>query len=205
MARTSASKTGSASAKKASAKKATTAKSSKSTKSTKKAAPSKSATKAASSKKAAAKKATPAKATAKKATATKAAAKKATPAKATAKKAPAKKAASLDKFTLQQRDLLLAERQDHLDQAEEMEPGDADFGEEGGEGGTLSVDRERDLLLSAQARAVIEDIDDALAKIDAGTYGICESCGKPIVKDRLRAIPHARLCVACKTGGLSRR
>lgn len=152
------------------------------------------------------------------------------PAKAPARavaKAPVKKAAAPvskvvrklgppDKFTLAQRDLLLAEREEHLNQAaefkaeadsiaQEMEPGDADFGEEGGEGGTLSIDRERDLALSAQARAIVEDIDEALAKIDFGTYGQCESCGKPIVKDRLRAIPYARLCVACKTGGLSRR
>ena len=42
------------------------------------------------------------------------------------------------------------------------------------------------------------DVADALARIDAGTYGICESCGKPIGKLRLQAFPRATLCMACK-------
>ena len=69
----------------------------------------------------------------------------------------------------------------------------------------MNVERERDLALSAQALAAVEDIDRALAKIDAGTYGICERCGKPIPKERLRALPYAALCVACKSGGLTTR
>ena len=144
---------------------------------------------------------------------------KKTATKATAAPAPEKKAAKkvvLDKFLLEQRELLHEERSSHTAQAEalraeadalaqEMEPGDAEFGEEGGEGGTLSIDRERDLMLSAQARQAVEEIDAALLKIDAGTYGLCEICGKPIPKPRLKAIPYARHCVECKQGGLSRR
>ena len=79
------------------------------------------------------------------------------------------------------------------------------FDEEGGEGGTSNVDRELDLVLSAQARAAAVEIDRALAKIDAGTYGLCEQCGEPIPDARLQALPHAALCVACKSGGLSSR
>lgn len=119
-------------------------------------------------------------------------------------------------FLERQRDLLLSERNNYLQQAEELkaeadqlalehEPGDVQFDEEGGEGGTSNVDREVDLVLSAQARAAITEIDRALAKIDAGTYGICEQCGKPIPEARLQALPHASLCVACKSGGLSSR
>ncbi len=89
--------------------------------------------------------------------------------------------------------------------AEEMEPGDTQFDEESGEGGTLNVERERDLALSAQARNAVDEIDRALAKIDAGTYGICERCGQPIPKERLKALPYAALCVACKSGGLTTR
>ncbi len=89
--------------------------------------------------------------------------------------------------------------------ASEHEPGDVQFDEEGGEGGTASVDRELDLVLSAQARAAIDEIDLALAKIAGGTYGVCESCGKDIPAARLQALPHAALCVACKSGGLSSR
>jgi len=111
---------------------------------------------------------------------------------------------------------LLEERSTYVEQAEalkaeadslaqDMEPGDIQFDDESGEGGTINVERERDLALSAQARASVEEIDHALAKIANGTYGLCERCGQPIPRARLRALPYARLCVACKSGGLSRR
>lgn len=124
--------------------------------------------------------------------------------------------ASLDKFLTEQKASLEAERESYVAQADtlkaeadqmaqEAEPGDVQFDEESGEGGTMNIDRERDLALSAQARAAVEDIDLALGKIAAGTYGTCERCGQPIPKARLKALPQARLCVACKSGGLSRR
>ncbi|HEX3840557.1 MAG TPA: TraR/DksA family transcriptional regulator [Acidimicrobiales bacterium] len=181
---------------------------------------------ATATKSAPAKKTTPA---TKAATATKSApAKKAAPA---VKAAPAKKAAVAPpapkrptvgpyakepKFLEEQRLLLLDERamsqgqaEDLLAEAEslaqEREPGDVQFDAEGGEGGTVAVDRERDLALSAQARAAVEEIDDALERIVRKTYGACERCYQSIPKARLRALPYARLCVACKSGGLSRR
>ncbi len=123
---------------------------------------------------------------------------------------------ALDKFLSEQKSALEAERRSYVAQAEslkaeadqmaqEAEPGDVQFDEESGEGGTMNIDRERDLALSAQARAAVEDIDLALGKIANGTYGTCERCGQPIPKARLKALPQARLCVACKSGGLSRR
>ncbi|MEO6121101.1 MAG: TraR/DksA C4-type zinc finger protein [Acidimicrobiales bacterium] len=132
---------------------------------------------------------------------------------------PAKAAASkpaTDKFLVEQRELLSRERVTYGEQAaslkaeadqmaREMEPGDIQFDDESGEGASANVDRERDLALSAQARAAVDEIDRALVKIGAGTYGICEGCGQPIPRARLKALPHARLCVACKSGGLSRR
>jgi DnaK suppressor protein len=135
------------------------------------------------------------------------------------KKAPARKRAddtAADRFLEEQRAALIEERKASERQArslraeaeqlaEEMEPGDTQFDEESGEGGTLNVERERDLALSAQAWAAVDEIDHALGKIDAGTYGICEQCGQPIPKARLKALPYATLCVACKSGGLSRR
>ena len=63
----------------------------------------------------------------------------------------------------------------------------------------------RDLALSAQARLQVEEIDRALPKIDAGTYGICEVSGVPIPKERLEAIPWARERVEYKVGGFGRR
>jgi DnaK suppressor protein len=149
-----------------------------------------------------------------------------TPAKSTTKaaKAPTKAAAASrakprdDRaaFLASQRQLLLDERANYIRSAEvlkaqadslalEHEPGDVQFDEEGGEGGTSNVDRELDLVLSAQARAAATEIDRALAKIQAGTYGLCEQCGQPIPDARLQALPQAALCVACKSGGLSSR
>jgi DnaK suppressor protein len=168
-------------------------------------------------------KAAPAKAAAKTAKATKATkattkATKAAPAKTTAAAAgkATKKAAPLDKFLVAQREALLEERETYTRHATDLraeaeqlaadrEPGDVQFDEESGQGDTMNVERERDLALSAQAMAAVEDIDRALVKIDAGTYGICERCGKPIPKERLKALPYAALCVACKSGGLTTR
>jgi DnaK suppressor protein len=120
------------------------------------------------------------------------------------------------KFLEEQRALLLEERGIYKGQAIDLraeadslalerEPGDVQFDEESGEGGTVTVDRERNLALSSQAAAAVEEIDDALRKIDRKMYGGCERCYQPIPKARLRALPFARLCVACKSGGLSRR
>jgi len=120
------------------------------------------------------------------------------------------------KFLDEVKELLLAERAIYQEQATslraeadslalEREPGDVQFDEESGEGGTVTVDRERNLALSGQASMAVEEIDDALARINDRTYGYCERCFQPIPKPRLRALPFARLCVACKSGGLSRR
>jgi DnaK suppressor protein len=161
-------------------------------------------------------KATPAKA-GKTARAAKKAAAKATkaPAKAPTKAAKARSAVA-NKFLEAQRKALLEERDTYTRHATDLraeaeqlaadrEPGDVQFDEESGQGDTMNVERERDLALSAQALAAVEDIDRALAKIDAGTYGICERCGQPIPKERLKALPYAALCVACKSGGLTTR
>ena len=124
--------------------------------------------------------------------------------------------ATTDKFLEEQRALLVHERAGYVQQAEvlkaeaeqlaaDMEPGDIQFDEESGEGGTMNIERERDLALSAQARAAVDEIDRAMAKLDTGRYGLCERCGEPIKRARLKVLPHAALCIACKSGGLSRR
>ena len=120
------------------------------------------------------------------------------------------------KFLEEVRELLVADRAIYQEQATslraeadslalEREPGDVQFDEESGEGGTVTVDRERNLALSGQATLAVEEIDEAMGRIDDKTYGYCERCFQPIPKPRLRALPYARLCVACKSGGLSRR
>jgi RNA polymerase-binding transcription factor DksA len=120
------------------------------------------------------------------------------------------------KFLQSQRELLLFERGRLLHDADTLtaeanalaelrEPGDVQFDEESGEGDTLAVERERDLALSAQFRDQIVEIDRAMLKIDAGTYGICEVSGQPIPRERLKAISWARERVEYKVGGFGRR
>ncbi len=88
---------------------------------------------------------------------------------------------------------------------EEAEMGDVQFDDEGGEGDTMVVERERDLALSAQAREAVIEIDAALDRIMAGTYGYSIVSGRPIPRERLEAIPWASVLVEEKVGGIGRR
>jgi DnaK suppressor protein len=65
--------------------------------------------------------------------------------------------------------------------------------------GDLDSLLERELAGSSAARAreAIDDVDAALARMNAGAYGLCELCGVPIPYERLEVIPHARVCVSC--------
>ena len=120
------------------------------------------------------------------------------------------------KFLLGQRSLLHTAREELLGQAvrledeahqliEDAEMGDVQFDDEGGEGDTMVVERERDLALSAQARETIEDIDAALARMKDGTYGYSVVSGFPIPRERLKALPWATELVQEKVGGIGRR
>ena len=64
-----------------------------------------------------------------------------------------------------------------------------------GDTATATFDRELDQSLEEGAQQTLVAIDDALRKIEEGTYGTCEVCGKPIGEGRLAAIPWARLCI----------
>lgn len=87
----------------------------------------------------------------------------------------------------------------------DREPGDVQFDEESGDGDTLAIERERDLALSSHARQAVEEIDEALARIKAGTYGICVTSGLPIPEERLEVIPWASERVEYKVAGFRRR
>ncbi len=89
--------------------------------------------------------------------------------------------------------------------ARDREAGDTQFDEESGEGDTVNVERERDLLLSATARQVIDEIDDALERMKRNKYGVCKPAGRRIALERLEAIPWAQVCVDCKARAERRR
>jgi len=64
-----------------------------------------------------------------------------------------------------------------------------------GDAASVTFDRELDEGLEEGAQQTLEQVDRAIAKLDAGTYGACERCGKPIAQERLRARPWAILCI----------
>jgi DnaK suppressor protein len=64
--------------------------------------------------------------------------------------------------------------------------------------GSDAFERDNTLNLLANGREILGEIDVALARIDQGTYGVCEECKGPIVpKDRLKELPYTRHCVGC--------
>lgn len=80
-----------------------------------------------------------------------------------------------------------------MDSPDEEDAGDADGS---------NVERDRLVALVATARRGLDDVKAAMARLAAGTYGICARCGERIPDARLEAVPEATHCVACKTGGL---
>ncbi|MFH0826663.1 MAG: TraR/DksA family transcriptional regulator [Candidatus Omnitrophota bacterium] len=63
---------------------------------------------------------------------------------------------------------------------------------------TDTYDREFSLGLASNERKLLYELDDALKKIEEGVFGICEECKILITKSRMKAVPHARLCVKCQ-------
>jgi DnaK suppressor protein len=78
--------------------------------------------------------------------------------------------------------------------------GDAvgDAGDDSADVGAKTFQREHELALTQNARELLAQTERALARIENGTYGVCESCGEAIGKARLQAFPRAVLCVTCK-------
>jgi RNA polymerase-binding protein DksA len=63
---------------------------------------------------------------------------------------------------------------------------------------TATLNREMDYSLEENSGHVLTAIDEALARIESGTFGTCGRCGKPIAEERLDAIPYANRCIDCK-------
>jgi len=64
--------------------------------------------------------------------------------------------------------------------------------------GTDTFQRDVQLGLVSRERELLYKIDEALQMIEDGTYGKCQSCGKPIKQSRLKAVPFAKMCVPCQ-------
>ena len=74
----------------------------------------------------------------------------------------------------------------------------ADAGDDQADTGAKTFEREQELALTQNSRELLAQNERAMARIVAGTYGVCESCGEAIGKARLQAFPRATLCVSCK-------
>jgi RNA polymerase-binding protein DksA len=72
-------------------------------------------------------------------------------------------------------------------------------GDDPADAGTATFEREQEISLANNAREVFDQSARALARLDDGSYGVCESCGSPIGKNRLLAFPRATLCLTCKS------
>jgi DnaK suppressor protein len=122
---------------------------------------------------------------------------------------PTKKAPYTKKELAEVRKLLEEELGVLRKQAEEIEEssfrnpqseltGEVAFDEEYADAGTATFERERDLSLSNNIKDLTEKIEHALDRIEQGSYGLCERCGRPIEKARIKALPYATLCIKDK-------
>ena len=71
-------------------------------------------------------------------------------------------------------------------------------GDDQADAGSKTFEREHEMSLARNARDMMLQVQHAMDRIDNGTYGSCESCGKAVGKFRLQAFPRATLCLACK-------
>jgi DnaK suppressor protein len=93
---------------------------------------------------------------------------------------------------------LEAERDTLRHQLEELDPSGAmAFDENFADSGQVAAEQGENRVLVAQLRETLESVEKALAKLDDGTYGICETCKEPIAEARLEAMPSTAYCIQC--------
>jgi len=90
----------------------------------------------------------------------------------------------------------IEEAESHI--ADRLGDGIREAGDDEADVGVKTFEREHEFQMTSNARRLLEQTEQALSRIDAGTYGVCGSCGQPIGKARLMAFPRAVLCVRCK-------
>ncbi|RLC96274.1 MAG: molecular chaperone DnaK [Chloroflexi bacterium] len=97
---------------------------------------------------------------------------------------------------------LLAEQTELKEQLERLEAVEYEgvgYGNHMADDGTEAFDQAVDVALKRKLKATLEQVEQALAKFENGTYGICESCGARIDRARLEALPQARYCLNCQS------
>ena len=107
----------------------------------------------------------------------------------------------LEKRLLDERERILREIEEldaDLSKSLEDSSGESPYDQHMAETAAVTLEREIDLTLQHNARAALAQIDRALRKLEDGTYGRCDKCGKMIGEGRLSIAPFATLCVDCK-------
>jgi len=108
---------------------------------------------------------------------------------------------ALKQRLLQERERLaeeIAELDADLSESLEDSSEESPYDQHMAETAAVTLDREIDLTLQDNARATLAQIERALVKLESGTYGFCDKCGKSISEGRLEIAPFATLCVDCK-------
>ena len=96
------------------------------------------------------------------------------------------------------RDKLIEDREHLAAQVAQLEPGSGvgdDFDDNFADSGQVAAEQGENKVLASQLRTELDEVERALAKLDDGTYGKCETCGEPITPARLEAMPAARFCI----------
>jgi DnaK suppressor protein len=105
---------------------------------------------------------------------------------------------SIREELVEERSTLLAQVRDLDAEADVNNWREGGFDDDPADAGSASFERETAQSLSKHARNLLSQIDDAMRRMDAGTYGTCERCGETIEVARLEALPYATLCMDCK-------
>jgi RNA polymerase-binding transcription factor DksA len=125
---------------------------------------------------------------------------------------PQKKALDTDKYRSKllemrldlEREIRRTESQNDQRNGFHVNVADEDFDEQGGDAASETVERSRVLAIVGNLRDMLDSVNEALSKIDNGTYGKCDVCGRVIPKKRLDALPHATMCTECRSRVLGR-
>jgi DnaK suppressor protein len=113
-----------------------------------------------------------------------------------------RKMASFQKVLLQEKEVLEKQYRDleegNLHSSQSEASGEMPFEEDYAASGTTTFERERDLSLSENVKDILKRVNEALERIDNGTFGVCQMCSLNIPEERLKALHYANLCISCK-------
>lgn len=88
--------------------------------------------------------------------------------------------------------------EEHLPEVEQISVDASGYDENLADVASETFEREKGIAIENSVQDLLQQVEEALERIEEGTYGVCQACGQPIHLDRLHALPYARLCIHCK-------